>query len=176
MTLALQLAALEPVLQYGWRLFPCAERGKVPLLKNWPRSASSDADVIRKWAERHGDCNWGVATGPESGVFAIDVDEEAGEESFNSLVDEHGVWAETLAAITGRGRHFYFDWPASGTIRCSAGKLGTGVDVRGDGGYCVIPPSTHPSGARYEWTGKPQVAVAPDWLLRSITSAAQPII
>jgi hypothetical protein len=115
-----------------------------------------------------------VATGPASGIFAVDVD---AEESFSSLVDEHGAWTETLAATTSRGWHFYFDWPASGTIRNSAGnKLGEGIHVRGDGGYCVIPPSTHPSGARYEWTGKSQVASAPGWLLEAITSAAPPVI
>jgi hypothetical protein len=172
MNLVPQLAALEPVLGNGWRLFPCAERGKVPLLKNWPRCASSDADVILRWAKKYERCNWSVATGPESGVFAIDIDGESGAESFNSLVEKHGEWTETLAVTTARGQHFYFDWPASGTIRCSAGKLGAGVDVRGDGGYCVIPPSVHESGARYEWAGNSQVA-APDWLLISITSAAR---
>jgi hypothetical protein len=171
------LEALEPVLDNGWRIFPCAERGKVPLLKNWPRSASSDMDVIRKWAEKHKACNWGVATGPESGIFAIDIDGESGEESFSSLVNEHGAWTETLAVTTARGRHFYFDWPASGTIRNSAGKLGAGIDVRGDGGYCVIPPSTHPSGASYEWaTANFQTTPAIEWLLERITSAARPVL
>jgi len=134
-------------------------------------------DVIRFWAEKHKSCNWGVATGPESGVFAVDVDGESGEESFSSLVDQHGAWTETLAVRTARGQHFYFDWPTSGTIRNSAGKLGAGVDVRGDGGYCVIPPSTHPTGARYEWaTANFPVSPAPAWLLERITSAARPVL
>jgi len=177
MSLAPHLEALEPVLEHGWRIFPCAQRGKVPLLKNWPRSASSDIDVIRKWAQKHEDCNWGVATGPESRVFAIDIDGESGEESFSSLVDQHGVWTETLAVTTARGQHFYFDWPASGTIRNSAGKLSAGIDVRGDGGYCVIPPSVHPDGPLYRWASvNLQTAPAPDWLLQTITSTARPAV
>jgi len=168
------LESVLPLTERGWRLFPCVERDKVPLLKNWPRSASSDMDVIRRWAQKHKSCNWGVATGPASGVFAVDVDGESGEKSFSSLVDQHGAWKETLAVTTARGQHFYFDWPASGTIRNSAGKLGAGVDVRGDGGYCVIPPSTHPSGARYEWTtANLQISPAPKWLLERITSATR---
>ena len=177
MTLASHLEALETVLKHGWRLFPCAPRDKNPLLKDWPRRASCDAGVISRWAQKYERCNWGVATGPESGVFAIDIDGESGEESFSALVDQHGVWTETLSATTARGRHFYFDWPASGTIRNSAGKLGAGIDVRGDGGYCVIPPSTHPSGARYEWaTENLRTSPATGWLLERITSAARPAI
>jgi hypothetical protein len=180
MTSALKAAGLEQVLTLaddrGWPLFPCAERGKTPLIGDWPRRASSHADVISRWAKKHERCNWAVPTGPASGVFAIDVDGEVGENSFCALVELYGTWSQTLTAITGRGRHFYFDFPASGTIRNSSGKLGAGIDVRGDGGYCIIPPSTHPSGAVYEWNGNSQVATAADWLLKSITSAARPAV
>jgi len=170
---------LEQVLSLadrGWPLFPCVERGKTPLIRDWPRRASCDADVIRRWAKKHERCNWAVTTGPVSGIFVIDVDGECGEESFCSLVEQHGTWSTTLTAITARGQHFYFDWPASGAIRNSTGKLGAGLDVRGAGGYCIVPPSTHPSGAIYEWTTNSQVASAPDWLLESITSTARPIL
>ena len=61
------IEALEPALSLRWRVFPCAPRDKNPLLKDWPRRASSDADVIRKWAQKYERCNWGVVTGPESG-------------------------------------------------------------------------------------------------------------
>lgn len=179
MTTAQQAEGLEQVLvlaDHGWLLLPCAERGKVPLIGDWRKRASSDPDTIQRWAKKHGRCNWAVATGQASGVFVIDVDGESGEKSFCSLIEQHGTWSKTLATITARGHHFYFDWPTSGTIRTSAGKLGSGVDVRGDGGYCVIPPSLHPSGARYEWTGNSKVASAPDWLLRSLTSASGPVI
>ncbi len=171
--------ALDIVLRMaarGWRLLPCVRRDKKPLIQDWPRRASSDADVIRKWAREHEGCNWGVATGPESGIFVIDVDGEYGENSFCSLVERHGTWSKTLTAITAHGRHFYFDWPTSGTIRNSAGKLGAGLDVRGDGGYCVIPPSTHPSGAVYEWAADLQVTSAPGWLLEAITRTTRPAV
>ncbi|MEZ5691952.1 MAG: bifunctional DNA primase/polymerase [Rickettsiales bacterium] len=44
----------------------------------------------------------------------------------------------------------------------------TGVDVRGDGGYVVAPPSLHPNGNNYEWANSPfenDIADAPEWLL-----------
>jgi len=177
MSLSPDLAALEPALEHSWRIFPCAPRDKNPLLTDWPRRASSNADVISRWAEKYRACNWGVACGPESSVFVLDVDGERGENSLRSLVEQHGTWEKTLTASTARGTHFYFQYPAAETIiRNSASKIGAGIDVRGRRGYTIIPPSTHPSGTTYQWAGEPQVAPAPDWLLESITSAARPII
>jgi hypothetical protein len=64
--------ALESVLSLavrGWQIHPCAERGKTPLLKDWPHRASRDADVIRRWAQKYKGCNWGVLCGADSGVW-----------------------------------------------------------------------------------------------------------
>jgi len=172
LNLAPQLAALEPALEHGGRLFPCAERAKVPLLTDWPRRASSNAEVISRWAEKYVNCNWALATGPESGVFVLDVDGERGENSLRSLVEQHGTWEKTLTASTKRGTHFYFRWPDAETvIRNSANKIGAGLDVRGRRGYVIVPPSVHPSGTRYEWTADSQAIAAPGWLLETITSA-----
>jgi len=177
MNRARDLEALEPALENGWRLFPCVQRGKVPLLTDWPRRASSDADVISRWGEKHAGCNWGLATGAESGVFVIDVDGERGENSLRSLVEQHGTWEKTLTASTARGTHFYFRWPNTDTvIRNSASRIGASLDVRGRRGYTIIPPSIHPDGPRYLWTAMFPVAHAPGWLLETITSVSRPIL
>src|SRR6185312_273167 len=44
-------------------------------------------------------------------------------------------------------------WPESGTVRNSASKLAEGVDVRGEGGYGILPPSVHPNGRIYSSHG-----------------------
>ena len=63
------------------------------------------------------------------------------------LEAEHGALPATVEAITARGRHIYFKWPQE-PVRNSAGKIGRHIDVRGDGGYVLCPPSIHPSGRR----------------------------
>lgn len=165
---------------YGWRLLPCVGRGKTPLIQDWPRRASCDADVIRRWAQKHAGCNWGALCGADSGVWVLDVDGVLGNASLRSLVEQHGSdWTKTLTAKTGTGLHLYFHQPVGIVIRNSAGRLGVGLDTRGAGGYVICPPSTHPSGARYEWKSPLNGIVpapAPAWLLEMVTIAARPVV
>src|SRR5487761_1238377 len=73
---------------------------------------------------------------------------------------------ESWAVHTARGLHMYFAWPAGLNPRNSASKLATGIDVRGTGGYVVIPPSVHPDGTQYAVVDDScPVSPAPPWLL-----------
>jgi hypothetical protein len=70
----------------------------------------------------------------------------------------------------GGGRHLYFAHP--GPILRNRVGLATGIDLRGDGGYVVAPPSLHASGKPYRWERAPNVcrlAPLPDWLIQSST-------
>jgi hypothetical protein len=92
-------------------------------------------------------------------------------------IRQHGPeWTETRSVRTKRGGHLYFRWPAGETriIRNSAGKIALGVDVRGEAGYVIIPPSIHPEGTHYEWAGDPHIPIAeaPGWLLEMVLSAS----
>jgi replicative DNA helicase len=78
-----------------------------------------------------------------------------------------------VAAKTGNGVHVYFKMPGGADVRNSAGKVGQGIDVRGTGGYVVIPPSPHPDGGVYEWIKGREptecpIAYAPTWLLERV--------
>jgi hypothetical protein len=160
---------VERLAQRGWRLLPCAVRGKAPLLKGWPALASSDLAALRSWAAEYPGCNWGVATGPGSRVFVLDVDGEAGRASLAALEAEHGLLPSTLTSKTGRadgGEHRWFKYPAACEIRGSAGKLAEGLDIRATGGYVIVPPSIHETGRAYQWADSKQpTADAPSWLL-----------
>lgn len=86
----------------------------------------------------------------------MDIDEDRGIDGYHSLTDwqrEHGDFPETWTAITGRGGyHMYFR--GDGKIKNRAGII-DGVDIRGNGGYVVAPPSIHKNGRRYEWEYSP---------------------
>jgi hypothetical protein len=156
-----RLAAARGYTARGWRIFPLS--GKVPFAgTRGCKDASSDPNSTRSWPEG---CNVGIATG--GGLVVLDVDGDDGADSLHELERRHGELPPTVSAVTGGGgQHFYF---GSRAIRNSAGKLGPGLDVRGEGGYVVAPPSVHPSGRRYEWDNPPwhgAPAPLPGWLER----------
>lgn len=157
----------------------CSSPGKHPRTARGILEATADEGQIRQWWARWPRGNIGMATGATSRVDVLDVDGEVGAESLEDLVAEHGPLPATPEVLTGGGgRHLWFVH-AEG-LRCSAGCLGPGLDVRGDGGYVVAPPSLHVSGRRYlfEASSEPRdtpVADWPPWLLalvREPTGAA----
>jgi len=176
------MGALDEVLglaAQGRRLFPCGPQAKTPLLKGWPTLASSDPATIQKWDVKYPGCNWGVATGRVSGLFVLDVDSEKGRASLATLEAHHRPLPPTLTSRTGRvdgGEHGYFFCPEGAIIRCSTGKIGEGLDVRGDGGYAIVPPSVHESGRAYEWIDPDAIiAEASPWLLEMVTDSRSKI-
>lgn len=138
----------------GWRVFPCRPSGKEPLTPHGCKDATADEATIRAWWARWRDANLGATTGAPSGVVVLDVDKKHGidgEEALRVLEAQHGALPDTVEQITGSGgRQLLFRHPG-GIVSNSASKLGLGFDVRGDGGYVIVPPSIHPNGHPYEW-------------------------
>ena len=85
------------------------------------------------------------------------MDGETGADTLRELEQQHGPLPATVECLTGGGgRHLYFKHPGC-AIRNSAGKLGSHLDIRGDGGYVIVPPSRHESGQSYEWVTSVEV-------------------
>ncbi len=150
----------------------CDSAGKHPRTKNGVRDASTDEARIRRWWETWEDANIGVATGKEAGFFALDVDpRKGGAEALASLVAKHGKLPETRTADTGGGGvHHLFKYPDF-PVKNTTGKLGPGLDIKGEGGSIVVAPSLHTSGKRYRWKNTAQIADAPEWFLRLLREA-----
>jgi hypothetical protein len=120
------------------------------------KHATTDPDVIRAWWTRRPRANIGMATGYRSGIVVVDIDlDKGGFETLTALIHRYGEWPTTPAVRTGGGGlHFFFRYPEGAGIRNDAGKrLGPGLDVRGEGGYVLLPPSTHATRRLYEWEG-----------------------
>jgi len=144
----------------------CASPGKHPRTVHGVKDATTDQIQIRAWWQSSPDDNIGIATGNISGLIVLDVDGDEGEGSLSSLELKHGKLPNTLVARTGSGgRHLYFSLQAGQVIHCSAGRIGIGLDVRGEGGYVVAPPSRHSSGGGYEWQEQCGPVPIPDWLI-----------
>lgn len=152
----------------------CETPGKHPLIIRWPDSASRSRDIIRWWWRRWPEANIGLVTGAVSGTVVLDVDpRHGGTITLEELEAKFGDLPSTVEAETGSGgKHILFRHPGT-RISNSAGLLGPGLDVRGDGGYIVAPPSLHACGRRYSWDPNRhpahiEPAPLPEWLLEKI--------
>lgn len=165
------------VTERGLPLFPCAERGKTPLIRDWANRASRDRDVIRRWAQEHPGCNWATPCGPISGIWALDVDGDQGLAALVKFEKQGHCLSSTLTDRTGRpgSAHFIYKYPSDGTeVRNSVRKIAPGLDVRGLGGYIITPGSTHPNGTPYEFIDETAPIVeSPKWLLAMVTNQPQ---
>lgn len=145
---------IEHVLRYaeiGWRVFPCGVKDKKPLVADWPTVATVDTNQLQAWWAQWPKANIGVATGVLSKLFTLDVDGTEGSISLDALELEIGPLPETLEGRTGSGgRHLHFIYPDR-EVRNKQG-FRPGLDIRGEGGYVIVPPSIHPvTGHAYEW-------------------------
>ncbi len=156
----------------GIPVFPCEPGGKRPLTYNGFWDATTDAPSVTAWWRRWPDANVGVPTGERSGLLVLDIDSDAGgPDSLVLLERANGQLPRTAKARTGGGgMHVFFKYPAGEMVRNSAGRLGPGLDVRGEGGYVVVPPSR--TQIAYEWLDKAPLAEA-TWLLRCLRQHRQ---
>jgi hypothetical protein len=145
------LTSLEARLRYaarGWETFPAKLSGKVK---------KSNAGI-------------GIVTGAKSGIFVVEADTAEGHgkdgiAALKALEDKYGPLPLTLMAMSPSGSvHYYFNWPSGASIINTTSKIADGVDVRGDGGMVVAPPTVTPKGT-YRWMNDAPVADAPQWLI-----------
>lgn len=148
----------------------CRDTGKHPRIPNGLLGATCDSGRVASWWQRWPEANIGLRTGSVSGLWVLDIDPDFhGLDSFDHLEDTNGPMTPTWCVETGGdGLHLWFRL-GSALIRNSVSKVGPGLDVRGEGGYVIVPPSSHRSGQTYRW---PQgwhptafdLALSPPWL------------
>lgn len=176
---------LDAALSYarrGWSVIPvhsavgeecscgrsdCPSIGKHPWIR-WEAAMheQASAEVIAGWWEQWPNANVGVVTGEVSGVVVLDVDpRHDGDHTLAELEAAWGPLPVTAVDITGGGGWHY--WFASTGDLISSVELGPGLDVKGEGGLAVAPPSRHASSRRYRWLIPPDsldLAATPHWL------------
>ncbi|NLX95981.1 MAG: DUF3987 domain-containing protein [Rhodopirellula sp.] len=164
---------LDQALAYarrGWSVFPCKAKDKIPATARGFLDASSDPEVVKQLFAKKANCNIGIATGPASRIWALDLDGEEGRRSFFFDVAKGDIPNTLRVNTPGGGLHLFFRW--NGVEIKNRSKIdGKPIDVRGAGGYVVAPPSVHPNGKRYTWDGDDATPIveAPEWLVEFVT-------
>lgn len=164
-----KLKIIFRLIKRGIPVLPLAARSKTPVQRGGVHSATTSKHELREIFEANPEYNYGIATGAASGIMVLDIDGPVGRKSLKILKRDHGPLPRTVRVNTARGFHLYFG-TGNAKIGNSAGKLGEGIDVRGDGGYVVGPYSGHESGSIYKFAGGRglddiEISPAPDWLI-----------
>ena len=138
----------------------------------------ADQATFDHWFGKHRSGNIGYLTGECSGrVFTCDFDTHKGPEAeqwWQGLLAVHnnGMEIETVTIRTGGGGlQRMFRYPAHWTPPTC--KTPINIDIRGRGGFGVLPPSRHESGRDYEFLPglapwEVEIAEAPQWLMDAI--------
>lgn len=135
---------------------------KKPLIRDWPNQASTDPRKINPWWHRWPDASIGIVCGERSGLLVVDEDRPG------ALEELPGELPETAKARTiSGGKHAYLRWQPG--LTNSPGGLPGGVDVRGEGGFVVAPPSPG-----YSWTSTAPPAEIPGPILDVLQGGDSP--
>lgn len=150
----------EAALRLNVPVFPCGS-DKAPIVNGGFKSASRDPETVSRMFSSQAAVMIGVPTGTASGFVAVDVD-------VHGPVNGMPWWESNKQNLPNTRRHrtrsggLHVIWrvPSSGAlIRNSASRIAPGVDVRGEGGYIIVPPSP---GYEVEMAG--EVVEMPPWL------------
>ena len=154
--------ALARYENWNVNVIPLRYGEKAPPLVKWEQYQKEPFPVseLFEWLNRGQTFNVAIVCGEVSRLYVIDFDTV---DLYNKFVEnlrtlEVEVYREITSkcpvAETGRGMHFYVR-PSSGKIPRIKRLEDAGVDIKGEGGYVVAPPSLHPNGKRYNWVYAP---------------------
>lgn len=124
-------------------VLPCSRSTKRPRTRHGLLDASCQEDVIRSWPWDDEDAAIGMRTGAVSRIVVLDIDGDEGEESLIKLERSIGALPATREVLTPHGRHLHYAYPEGvSLVRCAVAFRGfAGLDIRGDGGYVIVPPT-----------------------------------
>jgi putative DNA primase/helicase len=168
---------LEAALDYAARgvpVFPCRADNKRPHTQYGFKEASTNATMIQSWWRRWPNAMIACPTGSAIDAWVLNIDDPAAFEATCPV-----SLPATRKSKTGKGYHLWFRWseaaPVRNAQRSSKGwpfRDLPGAEVRGEGGYVILPPSWHPIGCQYEWANDVPACAAPDDLMKLVRPLA----
>ncbi len=181
-----KLEAAKKYLAHNWNVIPLGVKEKKPnfsalkstghgktdangiLVGGWESFQTERAtnELLEAWWQHSPESNVGIVTGKISNLIVVDIDpRHGGNESFEKM---RSLLPKTYIVKTGGGgAHYYYEWPFQ-IPPPNKINYRPGIDIKGEGGYVVAPPSIHPDGGIYEsvdgFDGIDDISQAPEWL------------
>jgi len=155
------LDVAKKYLAMGFSVIPTNEK-KTPIIQ-WSEYQKRLPTIkeLEQWFSGNTAKGIAIVTGSVSGIVVLDT--EKGADFANIKIPQ------TPTAISGGGGVHYYFKPPKGKIIKNAVHIAPLMDIRGEGGCIIAPPSLHPSGNNYKWAdgleiGKVELAPMPKWL------------
>lgn len=159
----------DAAIALGFPVFSC-DANKRPLTDHGFKDATTDPAAIRRMFSDPRAVMIGMPTGEITGVVVVDVDMKPGQQGGAWLDANSHRMPQTRTIRTGTGGlHLWFHWPNQ-RVKNSASKIAPNIDVRGDGGYVIVPPSIG-----YAIADNAAVADIPDWLMPALCPPEAPL-
>lgn len=160
------LSKAREYLKIGWNVISVNQHKKP--FEEWTKFQTEfiDEATIKRQLAQYPATGLAVITGVLSGIIVVDV--EAGGST-------EGLTPTVISKTGGNGWHYYYKHP--GVPVKNRVRIREKMDIRGDGGFAVLPPSIHESGKQYDWAVSPfdvPLAEVPDWLLKQVSSNKKP--
>lgn len=152
------MASIEDALKYlkmGFSVIPVKPHDKVAAVSwgEYQKRLPTEQEV-KQWFNG-GDNNIAIVCGKVSGNLVVfDFDDINTVPFVMGSIGE--VAKKTMVVRTGKGYHVYYKTKEPQNFKLNNIK----VDVKGEGGYVLAPPSIHPSGVRYEVVGTDKISEA----------------
>jgi hypothetical protein len=161
-------AAIKLAAKKGIPVFPC-KLNKTPFTRHGFKDATTDPKEISQMWERYRDVPCiGVPTGEASDLLVIDVDVDDGKQGGKSLAHLEETYeplpTRRKVRTGGGGIQYLFRYTQGYGRIGNLTNLLPGIDVRGEGGYIILPPSVSHKGP-YTWEEKGKRGYAPEWLI-----------
>lgn len=127
--------------EMGMSVIPCkGVDGKIPAVRSWGVYQKKQASrrTLETWMENRAQCNVAIITGKVSGLTVIDSDEPE-----TAISDLFAMFGETPVVVQtpSGGKHLYYRHNGETNHNHIQGRK---IDVRGQGGYVIAPPSINP--------------------------------
>jgi len=138
------------LLELGLSVVPLQKGKKIPPFGcTWKEQQQNlpSEELLEARFKQYPNSDLGCITGKVSGIVVVDGDSA----DACAWVEKNFPHTWLTVSNNGRGRHYYFKYPAVGVVHNSGSILHDDVDIRGDGGLVVLPPSVHKSENKYQW-------------------------
>ena len=130
-----------PLAKRGFNVFPITEGHKQPPLVKFKEQATTDIDVIKRWAKKWPKANAGIHC---KDLIVVDIDVKKDKDGIKTLEqlknDSVLELPDTYCVTTpNQGLHAYFKH--AGGVGNSVSSIGEGLDIRSNGGYVLAAGS-----------------------------------